>query len=174
MMREIVRSGLRLVVAIVVGLSSASCGGARDPLSANLQPGDMPSGETWSGVYYHPVFGYLHMVEQGSNVVGRWKRTDQSAWGELSGTKIGNVLRYSWREHRYGLVGAAAEHRGKGYFVYKAGNGGISQLDGQYGLDADEAGSDWHCVKQMRLEPDLNSIKGDLGGTAPPAAQKWE
>ena len=24
----------------------------------------MPSGETWPGVYYNPVYGYLHMIEQ--------------------------------------------------------------------------------------------------------------
>ena len=43
--------------------------------------------------------------------------------------KTGNVLHFTWKEHKYGLVGPAAE-RGKGYFVYKAGENGIAELDG--------------------------------------------
>jgi hypothetical protein len=150
------------------------CGGGRGASVANVTPGDMPEGETWVGVYYHPVFGYLHMIEQDTNVVAKWKRTDQSAWGELSGTKTGNVLHYSWKEHKYGLVGPASETHGKGFFVYKPGENGIAELSGQFGIESDETGSDWHCVKQQRMNPDLKSITGDLGGTAPPAGQKWD
>ena len=134
----------------------------------------MPSGESWAGVYYHPVFGYLHMMEEGSNIVARWKRTDQSAWGEMSGTKNGNVLHYTWKEHKIGLVGPAATSEGKGYFVYKVNKENIAELDGQFGLGQDEVGSDWHNVKQVRMNPDLKSISGDTGGVAPPAAGKWE
>jgi hypothetical protein len=135
----------------------------------------MPSGETWTGVYYHPVYGYLHMMENDNNVVGRWKRTDQSAWGELSGVKTGNVLHFQWKEHKYGLVGPAAEAAGKGYFVYKAGKEGIPELDGQFGIGNDETGADWHNVKQLRMNPDLKSIKGDSNGTAEPATKdQWQ
>ena len=59
----------------------------------------MPAGESWVGVYYNPVYGYLHMVEQDGNIVGRWKRTDSSHWGELSGTVEGNVMHFTWKEH---------------------------------------------------------------------------
>ncbi len=151
-----------------------ACGGAKEANAANITPGDMPAGEVWTGVYYHPVFGYLHMIEQDTNVVAKWKRTDQSAWGELSGTKMGNVLHYSWKEHKYGLVGPSSESHGKGFFVYKGNDNGIAELSGQFGLNDDETGSDWHCVKQQRMNPDLKSITGDLGGTAPPAGQKWD
>jgi hypothetical protein len=92
-------------------------------------------------------------------------RTDKSAWGRLSGTKNGNVLHFQWTETKYGMVGPSATSTGRGYFVYKMGKeGGIAELDGQYGLGQDEAGSDWHCVKQQRVLPDLNSITGDLPG----------
>ena len=161
--------------ALACALTGAvGCGGAREANAANVTPGDMPAGEAWTGVYYHPIFGYLHMIEQDTNVVAKWKRTDQSAWGELSGTKTGNVLHYSWKEHKYGLVGPAAESKGKGYFVYKANENGIAELDGQFGLGDDEAGSDWHNVKQQRMAPDLNSIKGDTGGVAPSAGEQWK
>jgi hypothetical protein len=152
----------------------AGCGGGGGAKSAHITPGDMPASETWSGVYFHPVYGYLHMVEQDTNVIGKWKRADQSAWGELSGTKVGNVLHFQWKEHKYGLVGPAAESHGKGVFVYKMNKEGIAELDGQFGIDDDETGSDWHNIKQQRMAPDLGSITGDLGGTAPAGGNKWD
>jgi len=168
-----------LVLACLVTASSsvvlAACGGGGGSRAANIPAGEMPSGESWNGVYYHPVYGYLHLKEEGSNVIGRWKRTDQSSWGELSGTVTGNVLHYAWKEHKIGLVGPSAESHGKGYFVFKPGKEeGIYELDGQFGMDQDETGSDWHNVKQQRMNPDLKSINGDTGGVAPPAAGKWE
>jgi hypothetical protein len=153
---------------VVVG-----CGGGGSK-HAEIKADDMPSGESWSGVYVHPVYGYVHMVEEGTSVVGRWKRADQSAWGELSGTKMGNVLHFAWKEHKYGLVGPAAETKGKGVFVYKMGPSQIPVLEGQYGLGDDETGSDWRCVKQLRMNPEIDSITGDMGGTAPAAAGKWQ
>ena len=170
MVRKVI-CGLICAVSLLATACDGGLGGAK---TANIPAGEMPSGETWAGVYYHPVFGYLHMQEEGSNVIGKWKRTDQSAWGEMSGTKSGNVLHYAWKEHKIGLVGPAARSEGKGYFVYKMGKENIAELDGQFGLGNDEAGSDWHNVKQVRMNPDLKSISGDTGGVAPPAAGKWD
>jgi hypothetical protein len=174
------RLSLRIASAIVPlalialpALSVVGCGGP-PPAVANVKAGDMPEGESWTGVYFHPVYGNLHLVEQDTNIVGKWKRADQSAWGDLSGTKSGNVLHFTWHEHKYGLVGPSAEQHGKGVFVYKIGADKIAELDGQFGLNDDEVGSDWHCVKQVNLKPDLGSITGDLGGTAPAGAGKWD
>jgi hypothetical protein len=160
---------------LALPLSLAACAGGGSAATANIKPGDMPEGETWTGVYFHPVYGYLHLVEQDTNVIGKWKRADQSAWGELSGTKVGNVLHFQWKEHKYGLVGPAAEQHGKGVFVLKMGSSNkIAELDGQFGLGDDEVGSDWHNIKQQNVKPDLSSISGDLGGTAPAGAGKWD
>ena len=173
-MRNISRRELTAFLA--TGLALVACGGDSGMHAANIKPDNMPEGETWTGVYYHPVYGYLHMVENSDSVVGKWKRTDQSAWGELSGVKTGNVLHYEWKEHKIGLVGPAAESKGKGYFVYKKGTEeGIPELDGQFGIGDDEVGADWHCVKQVRMNPNLNSIGGDPSGTAAPATKdKWQ
>jgi hypothetical protein len=170
----------RLVLALTalhllaLPLSLAACGGGGGATAANIKPGDMPEGEVWTGVYYHPVFGNLHLIEQDTSVVGKWKKSDQSGWGELSGTKVGNVLHFSWKEHKYGLVGPSADQHGKGVFVYKIGDNKIPELDGQFGLNDDEVGSDWHCIKQMNVKPDPDSITGDMGGTAPAGAGKWD
>ena len=164
----------RILSAIMMAFALVACGGpeAKEP---KVPAGEMPTSETWTGVYYHPAYGYLHMVEEGSNVIGKWKRTDQSSWGELSGTKTGNVLRYTWKEHKYGLVGPAAESHGHGYFVYKAGKEpSIFELDGKFNVDEHTDWVDWHNVKQQRMQPDLKSISGDTGGLAPAAAGKWD
>ena len=162
-------------IAIAVGAMTApltACGDGKDAKSANVTPGPMPEGETWTGVYYHPVFGYLHMQENDAHVIAKWKRTDQSAWGELSGVHNGNVLHFTWKEHRYGMVGPSATQSGKGYFVYKMNKETPpnAEIDGQYGLDANETGSDWHNIKQQRMVPDMKSITGDTpGGNTGPA-----
>jgi hypothetical protein len=170
-LRMLVTVGAMALAGSAVSLGCS--GGGKQ--ATNIPQGEMPTGETWNGVYYHPVYGFLHMTEEGSNVIGRWKRANGDAWGELSGTSKGNVLHYTWKEHKIGLVGPAAESHGKGFFVYKRGKEeGLYELDGQFGVDQDEVGSDWHCVKQQRMTPDLKSINGDTGGVAPPAAGKWD
>jgi hypothetical protein len=166
--------------SLALGLagSSVGCAGGDAPKTAVVHAGDMPEGESWQGVYYHPVFGYLHMVENGNTVVAKWQRSDKSRWGELSGTKIGNLLHFTWKEHTYGLVGPAAELHGKGIFVYRvemSGDHKVGHLDGQFGLDQDEVGSKWDCIKQDRMEPKLDSITGDNTSTgAPAAAGNWD
>jgi hypothetical protein len=155
------------LAAVILALSLGACGGSGGK-TASVQAGNMPEGQTWAGVYFHPVFGNLHLVEQDTNVIGKWQRTDKSAWGQLSGTKMGNVMHFEWTEHKYGLVGPAASVKGRGYFVYKVGHDNIGELHGEYGLGEDETGSTWDCVKQMQGKlpqpPDLDSITGETPG----------
>jgi len=158
---------LATAVAASAAICIVGCGGGNDPKTAKVASGPMPEGETWTGVYYHPVFGYLHLQEEGSNVIGRWKRTDQSHWGELSGTTSGNVLHYTWKEHKIGMVGPSATTKGKGYFVYKMNQENNGELDGEFGMNDSEVGSSWKNVKQKNYQPDLKSIGGDAEGVAP-------
>jgi hypothetical protein len=159
-------------LAVCAGLvfASAAVMGCGEPSgkTASIAVGNMPDGEMWAGVYFHPVYGNLHLVEQDTNVIGKWQRTDKSAWGQLSGTKMGNVIHFQWTEHKYGMVGPSAQVKGKGYFVYKMGPDNIALLHGEYGLGDDEVGSAWDCVKQMAgktpMQPDLNSITGEVPG----------
>lgn len=154
-------AALSFVAIASTSVAIVGCGSNTAPKTANIKGGPMPAGESWRGVYFHPVFGYLHITEEGSNVVGRWKRADESAWGELSGTKSGSVVHFKWKEHRYGMVGPAATQEGRGYFVYKAHKDSAAELKGEYGLGNDETGSSWDQVKQENMEPDLKSITGE-------------
>jgi hypothetical protein len=151
------------------------CGNSNPaPKLANVKAGAMPEGESWSGVYFHTLYGYLHLVDEGDNILARWRRADQSSWGELIGKRDGDLVRFDWVEHKVGLVGQAAESKGKGYFRYTSGENNIAELKGQFGLDGDEVGAEWNCKKQQRMTPDPKSITGDTGGVAPPAANVWK
>jgi len=154
------------------GGSSSSTGGGKT--AANIKPGEMPVGASWSGVYFNPLYGNLHLVEAGSSVSGKWQRTDKSAWGELNGPLTGNVFHFEWTEHKVGLVGPSSTSKGKGYFVYKhpPGDNVDDNLTGEWGLNGDETGNAWDCVKQRHVTPDLKSI----GGVAEPGgpSKDWK
>ncbi len=156
-----------------VAAATTGCGSSQASKFGNVKAGEMPSGESWVGVYYNQVYGYLHMVEQEGSIVGRWKRTDGSHWGEMSGTVEGNVLHFQWIEHTYGSVGPSSDSKGTGVFVYKMGES-APELTGLYWLaDSDKTGK-WDCVKQINLKPDLGSITGDNPGDQPAAQDKWQ
>jgi hypothetical protein len=164
-----------VVLSLTLGAAALGCGGGQEAKSAKVAAGDMPSGQEWTGVYYNQQFGNLHLVEEGTNVVGRWKRTDQSHWGELSGTKTGNLLRFTWKEHKVGMVGASADTEGKGYFLYGVNKDGLGELKGEYGLGGSEVGSRWDGLKQKDVKPNLKEIGGDAPGIATPGATKgWD
>jgi hypothetical protein len=160
------------VVLATAGGTLAACGGAPAKFG-NIKAGEMPANESWVGVYYNPVYGYLHMVGDGDNLVGRWKRTDSSHWGELSGTVEGNVMHFTWKEHQYGALGPSSDVKGSGVFVYKMAES-APELDGQYSLDESDSVGQWHCVKQLNVKPDINSINGDNPTDAPSAGDKWQ
>jgi hypothetical protein len=162
--------GILVVALVATNLACSTGGGAK---FASIKAGEMPSGESWPGVYFNPVYGYLHLIEQGGNVVGRWRRTDGSHWGELSGTAQGNVLQFTWNEHRIGGVGPSAESKGSGVFVYKMGEK-FGELAGQYALaDSDQVG-EWHCIKQGGMKPDLDSINGKGADNMGVTPDQWK
>jgi hypothetical protein len=146
-----------LMVQSVVG-----CGPSK-PAADAIVSKPMPNGEVWAGVYYHPVFGHLHLEEKDGAVMGRWRDSDKGKWGELIGTSQGNVVRYTWKSHRYGIIGPAATTEGKGYFVYVIGESRFPEIRGKYGVGDLPLEGDWNCVKQVGKVPDLQSITGNPG-----------
>jgi hypothetical protein len=161
-------------VLFAVSLATLSFGCAKpEPKTANVVSTPMPGGDKWTGVYQHPVFGELHLVDDYGQVKGKWQRADKSAWGELTGKSDGNVLRFSWAETKYGFVGPAATRKGKGVFVFERDEK-FAYLKGQYGVGEDEIGSKWDNIRLNNRVPNLESITANLPGTAPVSGGNWE
>lgn len=159
-----VRPSLLVLLSLALPLSAVGCGGteARPPKRATVQPGDMPEGGDWTGVYFSQLFGYLHLVKEGTNANGRWRTAAGDVWGELAGPVTGNLLKFEWKDHKIGMVGASGTRQGRGYFVYKIPKEGEAhEIHGEYGIGEDEVGSKWEAVKQKDRVPDLNSIGPD-------------
>ncbi len=141
-----------------------------DAKSANVQAGDMPAGGEWTGVYFSELYGYLHIVQDGNAISGKWIRTHKDRWGEVHGQVTGDLMRFEWKEYTVGLVGPNAMREGRGYFKYKRppGDNVDDQLVGEIGRGQDEVGDPWETIKQRNVQPDLASIggtgSGDLGG----------
>src|SRR6185503_18705082 len=147
---------ISLVVApLTLGL--AGCGGGQgDVKTASVKAGKMPDGGDWRGVYYSPLYGYLHIESDGDSVNGAWRTAAGDAYGELHGKTDGNLLRYDWKERRIGAVGADAVKQGKGYFVYSIPKADEShEIEGEWGLGQSDAGNTWQAVKQKNMPPDL-------------------
>ena len=50
----------------------------------------------------------------------------------------------------------------------------IPELAGQYALDDSADVGGWHCVKQMNMKPDLNSINGTSNDNMGVTPDQWK
>jgi hypothetical protein len=154
-------------VALATPLALCDCGSPQ-VAKTEIKPGSMPAGASWDGVYYNAVWGFLHLQSEGTSFNARWKRADESAWGEMHGTITGDVAHFEWQEHKMGLVGPSANTKGKGYFRYTRpeGDNVDDRIVGEWGFDASEGGGgEWDSIKQRNMKPDLKSIKGETEPT---------
>jgi hypothetical protein len=155
------RARLAYIIFGLIALALAACG-QRDAKVANVTAGKMPDGGEWTGVYYSPVYGYLHLVEQGNSVEAAWRTAAGDAQGKLHGTINGDLLKYEWTEHKIGLVGPSANSKGRGYFRYTIPTEGEAhEIRGEWGLNDSETGNGWKAVKQGNMKPDLKSVMPD-------------
>lgn len=160
--------GRRLFVGVVAALSiaAAGCGGGGGgPKTANVKAGDMPESAEWTGVYFSPLYGYIHLIQQGNSVNGKWQRPDKSRWADVHGEATGNLLKFTWTEYAVGVIGPGAKVSGKGYLVYTrpAGDNVDDQIAGELGKGESEVGSEIDGIKQRNVNPDPDSI----GGSSP-------
>ena len=158
---RLARIGLVLSLAVPVAL--VGCGGGQpDVKHASVKAGSMPDGGEWPGVYYSQLYGYLHVLVDGSNANGAWRTTAGDSFGELHGQLDGNLLKYTWTERRIGAVGADANRKGNGYFVYSIPKAGEAhEIVGEWGLGDSNAGNEWKAVKQKNMQPNPDSVKPD-------------
>jgi hypothetical protein len=161
--RSFTRLGLLLALLAPVPFVAA-CGGSQTEAKTPVpKAGDMPDGGDWTGVYYSPTYGNLHMIKEGSAISGKWRNAAGDKWGALHGEVNGNLLKYEWEETTIGMVGPSAKKTGRGYFQYvrPKGDNVNDEIHGEWGLGQDFTGVVWTAVKQRNAKPDPDSVVPD-------------
>jgi hypothetical protein len=151
-MRSVFRIGIA-TAWLVIG-----CGGGS---TVNIEPGKMPENGTYTGVYFSPQYGEMHLVQNGAAVVGKYKKDERS--GKLQGEAEGDVLRFEWTEYKAMVSNRPQETRGHGYFRYMIdASNGDHVLKGRWGLnDENSTGGEWNAYKSRSREPDLEGFGGE-------------
>lgn len=154
---------LGLVALLSVSGGAISCGKPPPPTTANVKAGDLPPEGDWTGVFYSPLYGYLHLVKEGGNVSGKWRTQAGDKWGELHGEVTGDLLKYRWVERKIGMVGPGATTEGRGYFKYYVppGENVNHEIRGEWGLGNTEVGNKWEALRQRNMLPDFDSVMPD-------------
>jgi hypothetical protein len=149
------RSAFRFGMA--VGLLVLGCGGGT---TSNITAGSMPENGSFSGVYFSPQYGEMHLVQNGNAVVGEFKKDERS--GKIQGEAEGDVLRFEWIEYKAMVSNRPQEARGKGHFRYMIdASNGDHVLKGRWGLnDDDTSGGEWNAYKSRSRQPDLEGFGG--------------
>jgi hypothetical protein len=150
-------------LALGAGTLTVGCSKPPPPTTANVKAGDLPPKGDWSGVFYSPLYGHLHLIKEGGSVSGKWRTSGGDKWGELHGEVTGDLLKYKWVEHKIGMVGPGATTEGRGYFKYfvPEEENANHEIKGEWGLDRSEVGNPWEAVRQRNMLPDPDSVKPD-------------
>lgn len=145
---------ISLVLAISLALGACGGGGGR----ANVSPGVMPAGETFTGVFHSLQYGEMQFVQTGNQVVGEYVKDERR--GQIQGTVTGDLLRFEWSERRELVQGRPNISRGRGYFRFVVGDDTDSYLVGEWGHDNNETGGgEWRAVRDRRRRPSLSSAR---------------
>jgi len=154
----------RLLLASLATLALslvAGCGGGG---RANISPGTMPSGETFTGVWHSPQYGEMQLVQTGNAVVGEYVHDERR--GRIQGTATGDLLRFEWSESRELVSGRPNNTRGRGYFRFQIGDDNDRYLVGEWGHDANETGGGpWRAVRDRRRHPSLSGASSGTSGS---------
>lgn len=151
---------LKIVCGALALVAATACGGG----SASVSAGPMPPEGSFTGVYFSPQYGEMHMIQNGSSVIGEYKKDERT--GKIQGDADGDLMRFEWTESRAMVSNRPTVTRGRGYFRYSiSATNNEHQLDGEWGMDDNESGGGpWTAVKSKRREPRL-STDGDRGSS---------
>lgn len=152
------RAAVFVLLALVVG-----CGGSQAALKIRA----MPEGGSFTGVWFSPQYGEMHILQSGSSAIGRFAKDER--FGRLQGSVEGDVMRFEWTEERELIVGRPVQTRGHGYFrIVKDTAEDTWKLVGEWGHDAAErGGGPWNAVKSKTRKPEIdkagNRVEKDYG-----------
>ncbi len=151
------------ISTLAISTLGVACGKPPPPTTANVKAGDLPAAGDWSGVFYSPLYGHLHLVKEGGSVSGKWRTTGGDKWGELHGEVTGDLLKYKWVEHKIGMVGPGSTVEGRGYFKYyvPAEENANHEIKGEWGLERSEVGNPWEAIRQRNMLPEPDSVEPD-------------
>jgi len=159
------RPSLALTLALAVSLAVSACGGGGGG-RANVTPGVMAQGETFTGVFHSPQYGEMQMVQTGNQVVGEYTKDERR--GQIQGTVTGDLLRFEWSERRELVQGRPNISRGRGYFRFVVGEDTHFYLVGEWGHDNNETGGGpWRAVRDRRRRPSVSAANpGTTSGSS--------
>ena len=154
------------LVGLMVGATVivSGCAPKTGVRTANVQAGSMPAGQTFKGVWYSEAFGELHLVPEGTTVVGKWKDKSHGKWGKLTGSVNGDLIKFHWVEHKIGSIGPGSTAEGHGYFKYIPSNDEmpLPKLKGEWGFkDNEVGGGTWDMNRVQDREPNLAEVGSD-------------
>jgi hypothetical protein len=153
----------RIAFVALLALGAAACSRPFEPAPPVVEPGPMPQGREWQGVYSSLSHGDLHILVTDQRADAAW-RTPDGVYGEFWGAIDGNEVRYVWRESRRNASGNRIPWFGRGYFVYTVpGRERPDELIGEWGLDQREVGERWIAVKRDGKAPDLDGLRVAAG-----------
>ncbi|AKF07767.1 hypothetical protein [Sandaracinus amylolyticus] len=167
------RSSLIVGLSVSLAIAAAGCGGGGR--RANVSPGPMPEGGTFTGIWHSPQYGEMHFSQTGTQVVGCYTKDERR--GRVQGTVQGNLMRFEWSERRELVSGRPVTTRGHGYFQYRVGDDGDSYATGEWGHDADETGGgEWNAVRDRRRtrRPDPDTCGAATTGDEQPQGDSFE
>ena len=149
----------RLALIAQLALCAAGCSRRFEPAPPVVEPGPMPAGREWQGVYSSQSHGDLHIRVTDRSADAAW-RTPDGVYGEFWGAVEGNEIRYQWTERRRNPAGYRQPWFGRGYFVYTVpGSERPDELVGEWGLDQSEVGERWVAVKREGKAPDIEGVR---------------
>lgn len=155
-------SSLATSLVLAFSLALGACGGGGGG-RANVTPGVMPQGETFTGVFHSPQYGEMQFVQTGNQVVGEYVKDERR--GQIQGTVTGDILRFEWSERRELVQGRPNTTRGRGYFRFVVGEDTDFYLVGEWGHDNNETGGGpWRAVRDRRRRPSVSAASATSGG----------
>ncbi|MGB0680182.1 MAG: hypothetical protein ACPGUV_11015 [Polyangiales bacterium] len=138
-----------MLTLVTLGLGILGCGGGQ---MASVKPAAMPKGGDFTGVWFSPQYGEMHMMQSGQTVVAEYEKDQRT--GRIEGHSAGNLLRYRWTEERELVQGRPTITRGRGYFQYRIGKDKRHYLVGEWGMEQSEIdGGPWRAYKLSNRKP---------------------